>query len=136
MDQYKENIFTLRSAKQLHGAVEIRLASLLARAFPGSAAVPEVVGTLGGRNDLIQYFFDSRRVVFEVFCSKSQVPQDLRLLEQSEAAVKIAILIDADVDHEVSSEYFHKKPDAFPFVWLRWVMVPRWESIVPGACRR
>jgi hypothetical protein len=116
-----------KSAKgrnRLHGLVEERLASLLTRMYPDALAVPEVSGVLGGRNDLIQFFFNGRRVVFELFFSPSQVPQDLRLLEQSQADVMIAILLDKQVDPRLATEFFRKKPNAFPFLWLSRVMLP------------
>lgn len=125
-----EQIRNLRSTKKLHSTVESRLAYLLNKAHPDAHTVPEVSAVLGGRNDLLQYFFNGRRVVFEIFCSASQVSQDLRLLEQCDAAVKIAVLIDQDIDETVATEYFRKKPHAFPFLWLKRVLDPRWESIM------
>ena len=66
----------------------------------------------------MQFAFNGRRVVFEFFFSPSQVPQDLRLLEQAKADVKIAILLDSAINSKLADEYFHKKPDHFPFLWL------------------
>jgi hypothetical protein len=54
-------------------------------------------------------------------------PQDLRLLERSPADIKIAILIDEQIDPKLASEYFHKRPDHFPFVWLSEVVLPKHE---------
>lgn len=115
--------------------MQSRLAALLKSAFPTGASVREVSAVLGGRNDLIQYSFEGRRVVFEIFCSKSQVPKDLRLLEQCEAAVKIAVLIDEHIDNGVSTEYFRKKPNAFPFLWLRDVLNERRQEITVARLR-
>jgi hypothetical protein len=89
-DSYEDRVRSLRKAKKLHPEVERRLVKLLRMAFPESPAAPEVSAVPGGRNDLLQYFYDGRRIVLEVFCSASQVPQDLRLLEQCDAAVRIA----------------------------------------------
>lgn len=133
--QYEESVRRLRRSRKLHAVTENRLVELLARAFPDARAVPEVSAIPGGRNDLLHYFFDGRRVVFEIFCSANQVPQDLRLLEQCDAAVKIAVLIDPEVDSSVSTQYFRKKPNAFPFLWLRHVLSANWEPITVARLR-
>lgn len=109
---------------QLHGAVQARLRQLLAMEFADAAAVPEVSAVKGGRNDLIHYWQDGKRAVFELFCSTSQVPQDLRLLEQADAHWKIGILLDAELRSDLAETYFRKKPDSFPFLWLSQVMMP------------
>jgi len=83
---------------------------------------------LGGRNDLIQFFPNGRCVVFELFVTVSQVPQDLRLLEQSDADVKIAILLDEEINSKLAKEYFRKKPNHFPYVWLSEVLMSERES--------
>jgi hypothetical protein len=110
--------------RQLHGAVQSRLRQLLAKEFPDNAAVAEVSAVKGGRNDLIHYWQDGKRAVFELFCSTSQVPQDLRLLEQADAHWKIAILLDVELRSDLAENYFRKKPESFPFLWLSQVMMP------------
>jgi hypothetical protein len=97
LDSYREKLLALRANKRLHSAVQSRLAELLLEAFPSGVSASEISAVVGGRNDLIQYSFSGRRIVFEIFCSKSQVPQDLRLLEQCSAAVRIAVIIDRDL---------------------------------------
>jgi hypothetical protein len=124
-----------RARKQLHQLAQARLIELLGKLYPDASPVSEVSGVLGGRNDLIQFFFSGRRVVFELFFSVSQVPQDLRLLEQSEANVKIAVLIDREVDERLAQEYFRKKPNAFPFLWLSDLLVDENESITLARLR-
>jgi hypothetical protein len=113
---------------QLHNAVQARLRQLLAKEFPGNAAVAEVSAVKGGRNDLIHYWQDGKRAVFELFCSTSQVSQDLRLLEQVDAHWKIAILLDVELRSDLAENYFRKKPESFPFLWLSQVMMPGKES--------
>ena len=117
-----------KKKKLLHQEVEKRLASLLSKIYRDSYQVPEVAGIPGGRNDLMQFSFDGRRVVIELFFSPSQVSQDLRLLEQSEADIKIAILLDEAVNPNLSKEYFRKKPESFPFIDLRFVMLQEHEN--------
>jgi hypothetical protein len=96
--------------------------------YPDAPTVPEVSGVLGGRNDLIQFFFNGRRVVFELFFSPSQVPQDLRLLELAQADVRIAVLLDKQIDPKLATEYCRKKPDHFPYLWLSRVLLPQYET--------
>src|SRR5687768_11633902 len=111
---YRQQILALRQERRLHSAVLARLRELLHVAFPEASAVSEVNATLGGRNDAIQFFHDGRRTVFELFATASQVPQDLRLLEQCEADARVAILVDREVDSKVSDEFFRKRPNHFP----------------------
>lgn len=117
--EYRDFVSSKKNAKRLHSVAEQRLQSLLKYLHPDAYPASEVGGVLGGRNDMMQFFFNGRRVVFELFFSPSQVPQDLRLLEQCSADVKIAILLDYEIDPKLSDEYFHKKPDHFPFLWLK-----------------
>jgi hypothetical protein len=113
---------------QVHSAVQNRLAQLLVHEFPDNPSVAEVFAVKGGRNDLIHYDQQGRLAVFELFCSTSQVPQDLRLLEQADAHWKIAVLLDREIRPELSDAYFHKKPQTFPFLWLSQVMMPGKEA--------
>lgn len=128
-EDFANFIKTAKGRKRLHPLVEKRLSLLLSRMYPDAAPIPEVYGIPGGRHDLMQFFFNERRVVFELFCSPSQVPQDLRLLEQSTADVKIAILLDRQINPKLANEYFRKKPDHFPFLWLSQVLIPRYEAV-------
>jgi len=120
--KYIASIQKIKKKKELHALVETRLKELLSKIYPESCPVSEVSGVLGGRNDLILFSFTGRRVVFELFFSPSQISQDLRLLELSSAEVKIAILLDDRVNPKLATEYFRKKPEAFPYLWLKWVM--------------
>jgi hypothetical protein len=134
-DVYRDQVLNLKRTRRLHPEVLSRLGTLLKIAFPDATAVPEVSATLGGRNDLIQFFHDGRRTVFEVFASESQVPQDLRLLEQCEANAKIAILIESTVDSRVSTEFFRKRPNHFPYLWLRVILEPQWQNATVSLLR-
>lgn len=120
--------FDAMTRHQLHTGVQNRLRELLTVEFPDRPSVAEVFGVKGGRNDLIHFDQHGRQAVFELFASPSQVPQDLRLLEQSDAHRKIAVLLDREVRPELAVAYFRKKPDAFPFLWLSQVMMPGKEA--------
>ncbi|MBE7502224.1 MAG: hypothetical protein HS113_18375 [Verrucomicrobiales bacterium] len=109
---------------QAHAAFQNALRALLAAEFPGSTAVAEVYAVAGGRNDMVQYWQDGKRAVFELFCSPSQIPQDLRLLERAEAHWKTAVLLDEAVNPDLSATFFRKKPEGLPFLWLSQVIMP------------
>lgn len=126
--KFAADINQAKKERRLHSWVEERLSELLKHLYPNSSPVEEVGGILGGRNDLIQFFPNGQRVVFELFATVSQVPQDLRLLEHSAADAKIAILLDEQVNPHLAKEYFRKKPDHFPYLWLSDVLMPEHES--------
>ena len=107
-----------KKGRRLHALAQEQLTSYLSCLFPQDYATSEIGGVLGGRNDLMLFAFDGRKAVFEFFFSPSQVPQDLRLLEQANADIKIAILLDKEINPKLAHEYFHKKPNAFDYIWL------------------
>lgn len=125
-DEFKNFVEQAKKDKQgkhLHTRSQKQLILYLNELFPHDYAISEVAGVLGGRNDLMHFAFDGRSAVFEFFFSPSQVPQDLRLLEQSKAEIKIAILLDKEINHRLADEYFHKKPNPFPYLWLSQLLV-------------
>ena len=126
--EFAGDVKRLKRRRQLHQTVEKRLSDILSRLFPESCSVQEVFGVLGGKNDLMQFFPNGGSIVFELFASPSQVPQDLRLLERSPADVKIAILLDRQIDPKLADKFFHSKPESFPFLWLSWVLMPKYEA--------
>lgn len=115
----------LKRKKVLHPVTEKRLALLLKEIYPEAYPKSEPGEVAGGRSDLAFYFGDGRYVVFEVFATVSQVAQDLRHLEQSNAQARIAILTDPSLDNgAIFEEYFRKRPrDPFPWVRLSEVLV-------------
>jgi len=119
---------------QVHTAFQNALRALLVAEFPNTTAIPEVYAVVGGRNDMIQYSQGGQRAVFELFCSPSQVPQDLRLLERAEADWKIAILLDEQINPNVATSFFRKKPEGLPFLWLSQIIMPS-NSASCSACR-
>ena len=135
LEKHFAEMVRLKRAHKLHPAVESRLTILLKELYPSDHIVREIGGILGGRNDLMQFSSTGKKIVFELFASPSQVPQDLRLLEQSIAEVRIAILLDPEVDRKLSDEYFRKKPDPFPFIWVKEVMVEEWKHICQARLR-
>jgi hypothetical protein len=108
----------LRRAKKLHSAVEDRLAQLIKRIAPDYHPVKEPVGLAGGRNDLMLFEFSGRKVLFEIFATRSQVSRDLRILDKTEAHKKIAVLIDKEVDASVFDAFAKENPeDNYPFLF-------------------
>jgi len=124
LERFCDWVRTALPKHQVHSAFQTSLRSLLSAEFPESTAIAEVYAAPGGRNDLVQYAQDGKRAVFELFCSPTQVPQDLRLLERAEAHWKIAVLLDQEVNPALASTFFHKKPEGLPFLWLSQTIMP------------
>lgn len=91
--------------------MENHLIKVFNKIFPSSIAVKEIQGLAGGRNDLIFFEFNKRKVLFEIFASKSQVSRDLRILDKTNADVKIAIVIDKEVDESVIQQFLKENPE-------------------------
>jgi len=125
MAELKQAFPDLKSRRRLHPMVEKRLGSLLLRLYPDGQVKQEPGEMAGGRADLGFYFSDGRYVIFELFATKSQVAQDLRHLEQSNAQGRIAILTDGELDEDaIVDAYFGKRPrDPFPWILLSDVLV-------------
>src|SRR2546425_5439714 len=126
--EFVKDVKRLKRRRKLHQTVEKRLSDILSRLFPESCPVREVFGVSGGRNDLMQFFPNGGSAVLELFASPSQVPQDLRLVERSAADVKIAILLDREIDPRLADKFFHSKPESFQFQWLSRVLLPKYEA--------
>jgi len=63
--------------------------------------------------------FSGKRVVFEVFATHSQVSRDLLILHKTKADVKVAVIIDKDVDGRIFKRYLRENPDeVFPFIFI------------------
>jgi hypothetical protein len=114
-ERFSDWVTTSLPKHQVHSAFQNALRSLLLAEFPNTTAIPEVYAVAGGRNDMVQYTQDGKRAVFELFCSPSQVPQDLRLLERVDAHWKVAVLLDEQVNTELAANFFRKKPEGLPF---------------------
>ena len=123
-ERFREWVRDSLPKRQVHAAFQNSLRLLLSAEFPGTTAIPEVYAVKGGRNDMVQYAQDGKRAVFELFCSPSQVPQDLRLLERADAHWKIAVLLDEEINRDLATNFFRKKPEGLPFLWLSQVIMP------------
>lgn len=109
-----------RKAKLLHTTVEDRLVAVLSHALPEYLPVKEPQGLAGGRNDLLLFDFRGRKVLFEIFASHSQVSRDLRILDKTDAAVKISVVIDREVDSRVWDRIQKENPESnYPFLFIR-----------------
>ncbi len=136
-EEYVEFAKKAKTRHQLHPIAEKKLKLYLAHLYPRDYAVSEISGVVGGRNDLMQFYCNGRRTVFEFFFSPSQVSQDLRLLELAQADVKLAILLEKEVKPQLAEEYFHKKPDHFPYLWLSdLLLVDRKEDCFTWLCEQ
>jgi hypothetical protein len=117
--KFNDWIIEKRKKKQLHGVVEDRLIKILNKVFPDYHPVKEPQGLAGGRNDLILFKFNGRKVLFEIFASRTQVTRDLRILDKTKADVKIAVLIDKDIDSKIIDKFFKENPeDNYPYIFI------------------
>jgi hypothetical protein len=132
LDELMREFPRLKRGHDLHPLIERRLGALLEDIWPGAHAKPEPGEMPAGRADLGFYFADGRYAVFEIFVSVSQVPQDLRHLEQSNAEARIAILTDPLLDNgAIYREYYGKKPrDPFPAINVSDILVAENEAAV------
>jgi hypothetical protein len=112
-------IADLRHSRRLHTTVENRLAELMGRIAPGYHPIKEPLGLAGGRNDLLLFEFTGRKVLFEVFASRSQVSRDLRILDKTDADIKVAIIVDKEVDSAVLAAFLKENPESnYPFLLI------------------
>src|SRR5262249_23612680 len=108
-----------RKQQALHDLVENQLVQVLKVVAPGFLPVKEIQGLPGGRNDLMLFDFQGRKVVFEVFASKSQVSRDLRILDLTKADKKIAVIIDREVDSGVWEKFHRENPENnYPWIFV------------------
>ena len=125
LDELAEEFSRLKREKKLHPLAQERLATLLQDIWPDGYPKLEPGEMPAGRSDLAFSFPDGRYAVFEIFATVSQVPQDLRHLEQSNALARIAILTDPALDDgDIYREYYAKRPrDPFPVINLSDILV-------------
>jgi hypothetical protein len=118
-DTYINWVKEQRKAKKLHTIVEKKLISILSKLAAEFEPIPEPQGLAGGRNDLILFRFDGKKVLFEIFGSKSQVSRDLRILDNTKADVKIAVLIDKEVDKGIIDKFLKENPENnYPYIFI------------------
>ena len=115
----------LRKAHKLHDRVESRLVEIFEKIMPDYHPIKEPQALAGGRNDLILFEFTGKKVLFEVLATLSQVSRDLRILDKTKADVKIAVIIDKEVDKKVFDKFLRENPeDNYPFIFIRELFDP------------
>lgn len=115
----KNRILRLRKERRLHPEVARRLSQLMDAVAPEFIPVTEPQGLAGGRNDLILFDYRGKKILFEVFATRSQVSRDLRILDKTKAHFKIAVLIDPAIDRSVRDAYLRENPeDPYPFLFI------------------
>lgn len=116
---YVRQIKALRKAKTFHTFVEERLSKICMSLFPDFHPIKEIQGLAGGRNDLLLFEFSGRKVLIEIFGTASQVSRDLRILDNTKADVKIAVLVDREVDPKVFERFLRENPEnTYPFLFV------------------
>jgi hypothetical protein len=103
----------------LHPKILQILEVIINKYMPEYTPISEIQGLAGGRNDLIGFKYNSRKVLFEIFATPSQVSRDLRLLDKTQADIKIAIIIDKEVDKKVIEKFLRENPENnYPFIFI------------------
>jgi hypothetical protein len=122
---YLEQMKKLRKQKLFHSFVQARLIEMCQQWFPYLHPIKEIQGLAGGRNDLILFEFDGRKVLIEIFGTASQVSRDLRILDNTKADVKIAVIIDKEIDPQVFEHFLRENPESnYPFIFASEVVDP------------
>ncbi|MDQ3779313.1 MAG: hypothetical protein M3354_02020 [Chloroflexota bacterium] len=126
-----EYVKTLRQTRRLHPQLEARLQLLLDKAHVRGFALPEGWGLAGGhRSDLVAYLHERRVLHFEIFGSASTVHRDVNILLMSSADVRVALLMDREVDPRVADGYFRVVADnRFRWYWLSLFLDPANEAL-------
>lgn len=115
----------LRKERRFHTYLQTRLSDLCSELFPGLHPIREIQGLAGGRNDLMFFEFNGRKVLIEIFGTRSQVSRDLRLLDNTQADVKMAVIIDKEVDPRVFEQFLRENPERnYPFIFASEVADP------------
>lgn len=118
-ESYIQWITEARKEKKLHGIVEDKLVEILSFLSHDFEPIKEPQGLAGGRNDLMLFRFDGKKVLFEIFGTKSQVSRDLRILDQTSADTKIAVIIDKEVDPKVIEKFLKENPESnYPYLFV------------------
>jgi hypothetical protein len=105
--------------------VEARLIEVCKDLFPEFHPLKEVQGLAGCRNDLMLFQFNRQKILFEVFGTASQVSRDLRILDKTQADVKIAVIIDKEVDPKVFERFLRENPEEnYPFIFVAEIANP------------
>jgi hypothetical protein len=62
-------------------------------------------------------------VLFEIFATANQVSRDLRILDMTQADVKIAIIIDKEIDKKVIEKFLRENPEGnYPFLFISQIL--------------
>jgi len=116
-------IIKYRKNKLLHSIVLRELSMIINKYFPKYEPIAEIQGLAGGRNDLIAFKYNARKVLFEVFATASQVSRDLRILDKTISDVKIAIIIDKEIDKKVLEKYLRENPENnYPYLFISQIL--------------
>jgi hypothetical protein len=119
MDDNFSKMKSLRKEKKLHSIILDELKKILVKYFPEYIPISEIQGLAGGRNDLICFKYNSQKILFEIFATASQVSRDLRLLDKTDADIKIAIIIDKEIDNKVIEKFLRENPENnYPYFFM------------------
>jgi hypothetical protein len=116
-------IIKLRKNKLLHSNILSELTIIINRYFPEYEPIAEIQGLAGGRNDLIAFKYNTRKILFEVFATASQVSRELRILDNTISDIKIAIIIDKEIDKKVLEKFLRENPENnYPYIFISQIL--------------
>jgi hypothetical protein len=123
MTDILNEIIKFRKNKLLHSTVLNELTIIINRYFPKYEPIAEIQGLAGGRNDLIAFKYNTRKILFEVFATASQVSRDLRILDNTISDIKIAIIIDKEIDKKVLEKFLRENPENnYPYLFISQIL--------------
>lgn len=131
MNDISNEILNLRRNKMLHAKILQILERIINKYMPEYIPISEIQGLAGGRNDLICFKYNSRKVLFEIFATANQVSRDLRLLDKTQADVKIAIIIDKEIDKRVIEKFLRENPENnYPFLFISKILYENTDTVL------
>jgi hypothetical protein len=123
MTDIYNQIIKSRKDKLLHSNILRELTMIINRYFPKYEPIAEIQGLAGGRNDLIAFKYNTRKILFEVFATASQVSRDLRILDNTVSDIKIAIIIDKEIDKKVLEKFLRENPENnYPYLFISQIL--------------
>lgn len=129
MNNFFNEVKSLRREKKLHSVLLEKLKNILVKYFPEYIPISEIQGLAGGRNDLLCFKYNRQKILFEIFATASQVSRDLRLLDKTDADIKIAIIIDKEIDNKVIDKFLRENPENnYPYFFMS--MILKQENVV------
>lgn len=124
-------ILKLRRENKLHDFVEDRLKYLFGKLPDTPYTLKEGYGVTSGRTDTSTYLRNGKIIHVEFIASENMIFRDLNNLHQSSADLKLAILIDEEIDPKVAKGYYSANAkNLYDMFWLSEIIDTDRETLV------